>query len=306
MHNSITPFARISAGVYDFANRRWYELNVEQEIEDEEWIERKVRQYIDSAVQPFNTISIDEKGDVILGLKDNGDVDRPITGIVEYHGPLPTTSLGMISKRKYRSGRVDTCQWKGRTCAYKCIDFKEDIKGMLREIRTRETIREKLGDQIHGVAPILAVVVQPSTQFIDGILLPLYPSTLESYANDNTITLQSFHGFVKTLTELHHIGITHGDICERNIAVSKSESGECELVFFDFGEVAPRYEGDVKATGKLLLWCVEHFTWAKSEGEVIRNAASALSQEDIRLCLQILNRQSVECVEVVVEKEGSI
>jgi hypothetical protein len=251
MHNSITPFTRISAGVYDFANRRWYELNVEQEIEDEEWIERTVRQYINTAVRPFNTITIDGNGDVTLGLRDNGDVDRPITGIVEYHGPLPTTSIATISKRKHLSGRVDTCQWEGRACAYKCIDFEEDIKKMLREIRTRETIREKLSDHI-GVAPILAVAVEPSTQFIDGILLPFYPTTLESHPNDNTITLQSLHRFVKTLTELHRIGITHGDICQRNVAINpvrENPTGECELVFLDFGEVAPRYEGDVKAAG---------------------------------------------------------
>jgi hypothetical protein len=307
MHNSITPFTRISAGVYDFANRRWYELNVEQEIEDEEWIERKVRQYIDSTVQPFNTISIDKDGDVTLELKDNGDVDRPITGIFEYHGPLPTASLAGISKRKYLSGRVDTCQWEGRACAYKCIDFKEDIEGMQREIRTREIIREKLGDYI-GVAPILAVVVEPSTQFIDGILLPSYRSTLESHANGDTVTLPSLHGLIKTITELHHIGITHGDICEQNVAINtvgESSIAEYELVLFDFGEVAPRYEGDVEATGKLLLWCIEHFTWTNGETEVIKNAALALSRDDVWLCMQILGRQSIECVEVVVGGEGS-
>jgi RIO-like serine/threonine protein kinase len=95
---------------------------------------------------------------------------------------------------------------------------------------------------------------------------------------------------VKTLTELHHIGITHGDICEQNVAMNNSNE-DCELVFFDFGELAPRYEGDVKATGKLLLWCVEHFTWSKSESEVIGNAAGALSREDVQLCLQILERE---------------
>jgi serine/threonine protein kinase len=308
MHNSITPFTRISAGVYDFANRRWYELNVEQEIEDEQWIERKVRQYIDSAVHPFNVISIDKHGDVTLELKDNGDVDRPIIGAVEYHGPLPTTSLALISKRKHLSGRVDTCQWEGRTCAYKCIDFKEDIERMQREIRIRETIWEKLGDH-NGVAPILAVVVEPSRQFIDGILLPSYRSTLESHANDDAsaITLKSLHRFIKTLTELHQIGIIHGDICERNIAVSiihEYPISEYELVLFDFGEVAPRYEGDVKAAGKLLLWCLEQFTWTQYEKETIKDAASALLREDTRLCLQILKRESVECVEDIVEERS--
>ena len=59
----------------------------------------------------------------------------------------------------------------------------------------------------------------------------------------------------------------------------------------------------MKATGKLLFWCVEHFTGTKGESE----AASALSWDDVRLCLQILNgEQFVECVDVaMVEDEGS-
>jgi hypothetical protein len=76
-------------------------------------------------------------------------------------------------------------------------------------------------------------------------------------------------------------------------------------LFIDFGEVAPRYDGDVKASGKLLLRYVELFTWTKDEMEAIKNAASALSQDDVRLCLQILNRQSMECVEVIPMEEES-
>ena len=58
---------------------------------------------------------------------------------------------------------------------------------------------------------------------------------------------------------------------------------QCELVFFDFGEILPSYEGDVKAARKMLLWCVRHFTWTKGESETIRNAASALSHEDVQI-----------------------
>jgi serine/threonine protein kinase len=264
---------------------------------DELWIESKVREYIDIAKQPFNTISIDEESRVTLALKDG--VSRPIKGIVEYDGPLPTTSIDTVTKRKILSGRVDTCLWEGRVCVYKCIDFSEDIERMQREIRTREVIREKSGNDQVGIAPILAVVVHPSTQFLDGILLPLYPSTLESLTKDNnsTISVESLHGLVKTLAELHDLGIAHGDICQRNIAVNntvpESDSiGHCDLVFLDFGEIAPRYEGDVKTMGKLLFWCGEHFGWTDGERQMIKNGASALSQEDLGLCLRIFNSMS--------------
>jgi hypothetical protein len=54
MHNTITPFTRVSAEIYDFANRHWYDLHVEGEVEDDEWMERTVR------TVEFNTISIDK------------------------------------------------------------------------------------------------------------------------------------------------------------------------------------------------------------------------------------------------------
>jgi hypothetical protein len=59
-----------------YPNRRWYELNVEEEIEDEAWIKSKVREYIDSAAQRFKAISIDENRNVTLALKDG--LNRPI------------------------------------------------------------------------------------------------------------------------------------------------------------------------------------------------------------------------------------
>jgi hypothetical protein len=107
MDNSITPFTRISAAVYDFANRRWYQLNVEQEIEDEEWITGKIREYIDSAVQLFNTVSIDEKG----------DVERPIRGIVKYdYQPRRSRNGNICQVGSIRvSGRVRLARIKAST-----------------------------------------------------------------------------------------------------------------------------------------------------------------------------------------------
>jgi hypothetical protein len=253
-----------------------------------------VREYIDVAKQPFNTISIDEKQNVTLELKDG--VNRPIVGAVEYHGPLPTTTLDTITKRKILSGRIDTCIWQGAASVYKCIDFTEDIARMQREIQTREVIRVKSGNDHIGIAPILAVVVQPSTKLLDGILLPFYPYTLDSLAKvqNSSLSVESLHGLVKTLAEFHDMGITHGDIRERNVAVNNAvlendAVGHCELVFLDFGEVAPRYEGDVKTMSKLILWCAQNFGWADNEREVLKNCASALLRDDIGLCLDILS-----------------
>jgi hypothetical protein len=287
MYNSITPFTRISAGIWDFANRRWYELNVEREVEDEDWLEGIVRHHIDTSPVPFNVISIDKNGEVTLRFRD--DVGTPISGMIEYYGSLPTTSLTKIRKRKHLSGRVDTCEWEGQTCAYKCIDYREDIPRMERELQTREVIKRQSRIDQHGVAPILAVVVDPATQYLDGILLPLHDHTLEAFAVEGgSISLLSLCDLLKTLNNLHRIGITHGDICGRNIVVVSVESKGTSLVLIDFGEIAHNYEGDIKAAGTLLLWCAEHFEWSQQQEAGVRDAALCLRNEDFDGGLSIL------------------
>ena len=76
----------------------------------------------------------------------------------------------------------------------------------------------------------------------------------------------------------------HGDICERNVCV------QCFSVqLIDFGEVAPRYQSDMVAIGRLFQWCLDHF----SEGEqdrINRAATELIDREDIDAALAILQQ----------------
>src|SRR5271170_5764315 len=97
-----------------------------------------------------------------------------------------------------------------------------------------------------------SVVIDPDTQYLDGILLPLYDTTLEAYctAPHSALNLQDLCSIIETVKRLHSFGIVHGDICERNIVISTNCSDQSRsVVLIDFGDVAPFYEGDVKAAG---------------------------------------------------------
>ena len=118
---------------------------------------------------------------------------RPIKDLVQYQGSLPTTSWEQIHKGVYLCGRIDVCQWEGSNCAYKCIDFSEDVARTMREINVREVLRAQYKADHSGVAPILAVALDPETQLIDGILLPLYGESLESFLEHRHCGLKLSH-----------------------------------------------------------------------------------------------------------------
>jgi len=134
-----------------------------------------------------------------------------------YDGPIDKTTLDSIRKRKYLSGHIDTCERDGKKVAYKCIEFPDDVKTILREIRVRETV----GPDFPGVAPILTIVIDPDTQFVDGIVLPLYHTDVESFANGPgaRLHISELHRLIHTLSHLHLLGIGHGDICESNVVL---------------------------------------------------------------------------------------
>jgi RIO-like serine/threonine protein kinase len=116
---------------------------------------------------------------------------------------------------------------------------------MQREIRIRESIKVKKPDLEHdGVVPILSGCGRPGTQYIDGVLLPLYGKSLDKIAEEHgSISLLNVCSLLKTINDLQHIGITHGDICDRNVVVKVDESvtptTESTLAVIDFGEIAP-------------------------------------------------------------------
>ena len=131
---------------------------------------------------------------------------------------------------------------------------------MQREIRTRELLKtqKNISENI-VVVPIITVVIDSITQYLDEILLPLYCYSLN--ALKGTISLSSLYNLLQTVNYLNSIGIMHGDICDRNVVVDEdpgSASKDIRLALIDFGEVASSYERDVKAMRELLSWCSNH------------------------------------------------
>lgn len=65
-----------------------------------------------------------------------------------------------------------------------------------------------------------------------------------------------------------------------------------KLLLIDLGSVAPEYDGDAKALGALLLWCLEHAPTLK-DNEAARArvdaAAAALAEEDFDAALESLS-----------------
>jgi hypothetical protein len=58
------------------------------------------------------------------------------------------------------------------------------------------------------------------------------------------------------------------------------------VTLVDFGEIAPDYEGDIVACGRLLLWCEEHLVWKDIERNRIKEAARLLQHGDTALALR--------------------
>ena len=284
--SAITPFTRTTSGVYDIANRCWYELSVDHVVTDQDWIVSEVRRHISSPPdRPFNSISIGQNGEVTFAFKTN--ISRAISNMATYDGLIPQTSLRSIRDRKYLSGPVDTCQWNSRKVAYKCVEFLDDVKPMFREIR----VREQLAPDYTGVAPILAVAIWPETEYVDGIVLPLYQTDMESFAKDPRarLSLSALHRLIQTIARFQSIGITHGDICERNLVLNMTDDCRCEdLVLVDFGEVAPEYQGDMNMAAELLLWCATHFTWLEEEKRTVVIAAGKIQAGDYGDALDML------------------
>jgi len=139
MESTITPYTRTTGGVFDIANRRWYQVSVERVETDDEWFVNELRKHLPSIPsQHLNFLSISENGEATFSFKS--DISRPIFDMAPYDGPLNKTNLNTISKRKYLSYQVDTCEWEGKKVAYKSIEFSGDVKPMFREIDVRERL----------------------------------------------------------------------------------------------------------------------------------------------------------------------
>ena len=95
---------------------------------------------------------------------------------------------------------------------------------------------------------------------------------------------------VRGVRRLGECGVVHGDIKYRKVVLQQSEGGEeAKLVLIGLGTEAPEYEGDAKALGTLLLWCVENANGLREDVKArVAAAAAALRAEDFDAALACL------------------
>ena len=220
---------------------------------------------------------------------------------------LPTTTFDQLQNLTYISRSADRCTWRGHDCAFKRIEFDCDIRVLKDEITCRETLlavmeRDGLsGDQDPNiemtrrflVVPILAVVSGQTKPWkpgiVAGLLMPFSGHDLEILVREPDATLpiteSQLHDLARGVQQLSKCGVQHGDIKYWNTVLQPAmpEETEEKLVLIDLGTVAPEYDGDAKALGTLLLWCLEHAPALRDdEGANARvvAAAAALVKED--------------------------
>ncbi|KAK3941737.1 hypothetical protein QBC46DRAFT_448404 [Diplogelasinospora grovesii] len=324
--NLITPGVRCSASAYDLANRRWYRLKVDdaEVVPDDDWLSSTVAKHVRATTARAGS-------PVTFETKPDDRVDRPITKSLSYGGSepttdkLPTTTFDQLESLTYISRSADRCTWHGKDCVFKRIEFDVDIEPIATEIRIRETLMDAIGPVGNSIAdvnaemtrrflvvPVLAVVIginskpwKPGT--VAGILMPFAGQDLEILARDNTdaalpITELQLRDLVRGVQELGKCGVEHGDIKYWNTVLQQpaeedddgaAAAAAAKLVLIDLGSVAPEYDGDAKALGTLLLWCLEHAAPTLRENEAARArvhaAAAALAEEDFDAALKSLS-----------------
>lgn len=298
--NLITPGVCCSANAYDLANRRWYRLDVNSEVGDDDWLSSTVARHIkefyaaNREVPPWNTIKTTTEGrPVTFETSPDDGVDRPIRQSLSYGhestDKLRTTTFDELESLNYISRSADRCTWKGKDCVFKRIEFDVDIRVITEEIRSREALIDAIGaggntnvdDEMtrrFQLVPVLAVVIgnskpwQPGT--VAGVLMPYVGNDLELLARDNNdglpITEGQLRELVRGVQQLGKCGIQHGDIKYWNTTIQPAGNVDdaARLVLIDIGSVAPDYDGDAKALGVLLLWCLEHAPTLRANKDV--------------------------------------
>lgn len=153
--NLITPGIQPSAQAYDIANRRWYQLNVDSEVWDDEWLSgivtKHVTEYyrIHASMPPLNVIDTTlEEVPTTFSLKPDNIVGRPLRDRLYYSlditHAIPTTSFDQLVDKIYLGRTVDRCVWKSRDCVFKRIEFDCDLQAINREIKAREQLMESM------------------------------------------------------------------------------------------------------------------------------------------------------------------
>lgn len=254
--NLVTPGIRSSAQAYDLANRRWYQLNVSAEIDDEDLMSSIMENHISTyyhthrAMPPFNVIHTTLDGRLTtFESKPNNVIARPIKEKLHYDPntthAITTTSSDQLVDKVYLGRGVDRCLWRGRDCVFKRIEFDVDVEPIDREIKARERLiatMDSIHPEVYGdvmqqqfnVIPILAVVFkQASVNEVMGILMPFagpslasifeYTPTLAEQPTRSTsiiITAAQLRDLARGVRDLARARVVHGDINDRNTLLS--------------------------------------------------------------------------------------
>ncbi|TAQ89913.1 hypothetical protein B7494_g1745 [Chlorociboria aeruginascens] len=264
----ITPGIRCSGQAYDLANRRWYQINVNSDAYDEEWMASIVENYISTYYHtsgkqtPFNIINATpEDGPLEFDTQPNHVIARPIREKLQYYPKgeiaIPIVSFDQLVDKVYLGRAVDRCRWKDQDCAFKRIEFDCDIEAIDREIKSRENLlvaldlhceaiedANKIMEQRFNVVPILAVVITEKdvdNNEIIGILMPFGGLSLESLSVYGSNSAASQPGFIDLgitrgqlrdlacgVRELAQAGVVHGDINERNTLTKPYKAATAE------------------------------------------------------------------------------
>lgn len=209
--NAISPGVSCSAAAYDLANRRWYQLNVNDtapssrvasaeancrrstagtfEVPDDEWLSSTVAKHVSHAYKStgspptweiINTTSTGQPF-TFEQAEDNYTVGRLIFERFFYgHATsdlLPTIQFRDLQNKAYLSRGADYCEWEGKKCVFKRIEFDCDNESHENEIRARERLIQNISQESSvtpldvdyemmarfNVVPILAVVLHDET-----------------------------------------------------------------------------------------------------------------------------------------------
>lgn len=341
-----TTTSRSSVRAYDAANRRWYHLEVDA-VADEDWmaevVEKHIRAYHKGhRRQPrWNTIKTTLRGTPVTYDTQPEDVVCHQLGesLAYGSGPedrFPTIQYKDVQEKSYLSKGADFCHWSGRRWVFKRIEFDADVAAFERAIRNREKLIACIekdckveGKDVYlemerrfNVVPIHAVVIKDEdpgpweTGTVAGIIMPFAGSSLDALADKGQVNVNEAQllDLLAGIRELNRYDVTHGDICDWNVALqstldlSSRGVGAGRLLLLDLGNVAPDYEGDAKLLGQLFLWCLQHSGSLSSDADAknrIEEAAFILkTKEDFELAHQSLSADQPKALEETPVTDG--
>ncbi|KAJ6788419.1 hypothetical protein PWT90_07343 [Aphanocladium album] len=239
---------------------------------------------------------------------------------------LPTIRVDALRALRYLCRSADRCSWEGRECVFKRIEFDLDVGIVADEIRAREAALQALRGirccdgraagkrddadkdmmrRFFSLVPILAVVVATRPPWpqgtVAGILTPYAGRDLEVLLQQQQqqhgelpLTMTHLRALTRGVANMARFGVVHGDIRYWNTVFEEEEEGqEDRLLLIDAGTIAPGgYEGDARALGSMMLWCLRHAPRLRECRErrvMVVAAVCALAEGDFAAALSCLS-----------------